>query len=70
MEIARVLRELTQPDARAVDHAVEKYFTDDAQMIGQAPLLPRRSGPRKSTAGPEERLNTDKLASRSYGNCT
>ncbi|TKA51564.1 hypothetical protein B0A53_05245 [Rhodotorula sp. CCFEE 5036] len=33
-DIGRVLRELCQSDTKAVGHAVDKYFTDDAQLVG------------------------------------
>ncbi|GAA5885150.1 hypothetical protein JCM3774_006326 [Rhodotorula dairenensis] len=43
-DIARVLRELTQADARAVDRAVDKYFTNDAQLIVPLFTTPKRVG--------------------------
>ena len=33
-DIGRVLRELCQSNTKAVEHAVDKYFTDDAQLVG------------------------------------
>ncbi|GAA5979362.1 hypothetical protein JCM10908_002895 [Rhodotorula pacifica] len=32
-DICRVLRELTQADTQAVERAVDKYFTSDAQLV-------------------------------------
>lgn len=43
-DIGRVLRELCQSNTKAVEHAVDKYFTDDAQLVGTFRVR-SRSGP-------------------------
>ncbi|KWU41469.1 hypothetical protein RHOSPDRAFT_37006 [Rhodotorula sp. JG-1b] len=43
-DIGRVLRELCQSNTKAVEHAVDKYFTDDAQLVAPLFTTPKQVG--------------------------